>query len=105
MGFELTYKPFGERSILVEWPSEISEQILNDIIRFKTNIEEKNIKSIVEIKSAYNSLLITYISVCRNFENEVKTLKNIYYEPKTMLTGCQFYGKFRYVMRIVSQLI
>ena len=82
MGFELTYKPFGERSILVEWPSEISEQVLSDIIRFKTNIEEKNIKSIVEIKSAYNSLLITYISVCRNFENEVKTLKNIYSERK-----------------------
>lgn len=82
MSFELTYKPFGERSILVEWPSEISEQILNDIIRFKTNIEEKNIKSIVELKSAYNSLLITYISFCKNFENEVKTLKNIYSERK-----------------------
>ncbi|GGK15881.1 allophanate hydrolase [Yeosuana aromativorans] len=78
MGFELTYKPFGERSILVEWPSVINEQILKDIIGFKTAIKEKNVKSIVEIKSAYNSLLITYNSICRNFENEVKILKNIY---------------------------
>lgn len=78
MGFELTYKPFGERSILVEWPSVISEDILKDIIMFKTNIEEENIESIVELKSAYNSLLISYSFICRNFENEIKILKNIY---------------------------
>lgn len=82
MGFELTYKPFGERSILVEWPSVISEEILKDIIGFKTAIEEKNIKSIVELKSAYNSLLISYNSICKNFENEVETLKNMYLSPK-----------------------
>lgn len=83
MGFELTYRPYGERSILVEWPSVISEQILQDIIRFKTAIEEKNIKSIVELKTAYNSLLISYNSICRNFENQVNMLKKIYLLPKS----------------------
>ena len=82
MGFDLVYKPYGERSILVEWPSAISEQILKDIIDFKTAIEEKNIKSIVELKLAYNSLLISYNSVCRNFENEVNMLKKIHKSPK-----------------------
>ncbi|MFH4965759.1 5-oxoprolinase subunit PxpB [Gaetbulibacter sp. M235] len=78
MSFNLIFKPYGERSILIEWPSIISKQILEDIIRFKTAIEEKNIEPIVELKSAYNSLLISYNSICRNFENEVKTLKKLY---------------------------
>lgn len=83
MSFNLIFKPFGERSILVEWPSEIREDILRDIIKFKTAIADKNIKSIVELKSAYNSLLISYNSICRNFENEVSILRNIYISPNS----------------------
>ncbi len=78
MAFNLTYKPFGERSILIEWPAVINEVILQDIIRFKEEITSFNIESIVEIKTAYNSLLIIYNAVCRNFENEVSILKSIY---------------------------
>ena len=83
MAFNLTYKPFGERSILVEWPEVIDEKVLVDIIKFKTHIEQKNIKYIIEIKSAYNSLLIIYDSICRNFKNEVINLKKIYKSVKT----------------------
>lgn len=82
MAFKLTYKPFGERSILVEWPEVIDDKILKDIIQFKTRIEEKNIESIVEVKSAYNSLLIIYDSICRNFENEVNCLEKTYKSVK-----------------------
>lgn len=78
MAFNLTYKPFGERSILIEWPSFIEEEILKDVIRFKINIAQNNIKHIVEIKHAYNSILISYDTVCRNFENKVNWLKNSY---------------------------
>lgn len=78
MAFNLTYKPFGEQAILIEWPPKIDKSILKDILRFKQSIEKKNIKSIVELKSAYNSLLIIYDSVCRNFENEVESLKKLY---------------------------
>ena len=81
MSFNLTFKPFGERAILIEWPQIISEAILKDILQFKNKIEANNIKSIVEIKSAYNSLLIIYDTICRNFENEVKSLKNLYNLP------------------------
>lgn len=83
MAFELTYKAYGERAILIEWPPQIDTVILNDIIRFKNALDKKNIESIVEIKSAYNSLLIIYNSVCRNFENEVKSLKRIYKNSKS----------------------
>ncbi|WNH12732.1 5-oxoprolinase subunit PxpB [Thalassobellus suaedae] len=76
--FNLTYKPFGERSILIEWPAVIDETVLQDIIRFKDAIHDFNVKSIVEVKNTYNSLLINYDLVCRNFENEVNLLKKIY---------------------------
>jgi inhibitor of KinA len=82
MAFELTYKPFGERAILVEWPSRIDATILKDILNFKQSIEQNNIKDIVEIKSAYNSLLIIYNSICRNFENDINLLKTLYRKPR-----------------------
>ena len=78
MAFNLIYKRFGERTILIEWPAIIDKEILNDIIRFRNTIERNNVKGVIEIKLAYNSLLIIYESFCRNFENEVKKLKTCY---------------------------
>ena len=83
MSFNLSYKPFGERSILIEWPERIDENILQDIIRFKDLIHKNNIKVIVELKIAYNSLLIGYDTICRNFENDVYFLKKLYKTLKT----------------------
>lgn len=83
MSFNLRYKPFGERSILIEWPERIDEKILKDIIGFKDLIHEKKIKVIVELKIAYNSLLIIYDTVCRNFEDDVFSLKKLYKTLKT----------------------
>lgn len=81
MAFNLQYKRFGERSILIEWPAIIDENILRDIIDFKNQINKNNIKEIDELKSAYNSLLVVYDSICRDFENDVKLLKNLYKSP------------------------
>ena len=39
MNFELTYKPFGEQSVLIEWPSKINKNILKDIISFKEELQ------------------------------------------------------------------
>ena len=36
--FELTYKPFGERAILIEWPLEINETILKNSLQFVDEI-------------------------------------------------------------------
>tara|TARA_R110002049_G_scaffold72237_3_gene186367 strand:- start:7267 stop:7998 length:732 start_codon:yes stop_codon:yes gene_type:complete len=81
MPFKLTYKPFGERAILVEWPHNIDKNILKDILVFKTKIKDNTIKQILELKIAYSSLLIIYNSFCRNFENEINLLKKIYISP------------------------
>lgn len=79
MTFNPTYKRFGERAILIEWPAIIDEAILKDIISFKATIERNNIKEIIEIKLAYNSLLIIYNSICIKYENCVKKLKSYYF--------------------------
>ncbi|MDO5972030.1 5-oxoprolinase subunit PxpB [Flavivirga aquimarina] len=78
MTYELRYKPYGERSILIEWPAVIDKNILSDIIRFKEKIQNSNIKHLVEIKNAYNSLLVVYDFYFVDFENEIKTLQELY---------------------------
>ena len=78
MTYDLTYKPFGERAILIEWPAKIDDGILKDMLSFKTAILKNAAKVIVDVKSAYNSLLVVYNAVCRNFEKEVIALETIY---------------------------
>lgn len=86
--FQLTYKPFGGRSILVEWPQEINENILKDVLEFKNKIQNKKIELKVEVKSAYNSLLITYDFTIENINDKISALKTFYLSngeiPKTL---------------------
>ena len=82
--FELTYKPFGARSILIEWPQIIDENVLKDVLQFKTILENTYIESKVYIKSAYNSLLITYYSSIENIYSEISILKQLYGQEKSV---------------------
>ncbi|WP_027137373.1 5-oxoprolinase subunit PxpB [Gaetbulibacter saemankumensis] len=79
MSFNLKYKPYGEYAILIEWPSKIQEDILYDILKFKHKIIAENIDGILELKSAYNSLLV----VC---DKEISDLKSIGDRLKTIYT-------------------
>ena len=76
--FQPTYKPYGERSILVEWPPEINENILQDVLNFKLNIQNSYIKSKIQVTSAYNSILITYNATIDNINDEVLSLKSLF---------------------------
>ena len=76
--FKLTYKQFGERSILVEWPSKIDEKILEDIVLYKKKLKKSSLKELIEIKSAYNSMLISCYYTIDNIYDEISTLKDIY---------------------------
>lgn len=78
--FILQYKPFGEHSILIEWPQIISKKTLQDVIFFKKRLENYYVKEKVYIKSAYSSILITYNYTINNFYNQISTLKGIYSE-------------------------
>lgn len=76
--YQLTYKRFGERSILIEWPSKIDEDILKDILRFKQIIENKLSEYIVEINYAYNSILITYKNSVNDIIEKISELSKLY---------------------------
>lgn len=84
MCYELTYKPFGERAVLVEWPSVIDKNMLSDIIHFKEKIKKYNIENIVEIRTAYNSLLVIYDLEKFVYENNIQVLKRIYINPRKL---------------------
>ncbi len=76
--YNLTYKPYGNHAILIEWPSQIDDNILKNVIFFKNNILKNNIKVIVDIINTYNSLTIIYHSTIKKIYNEISTLKSIY---------------------------
>ena len=56
----LTYKPFGDSAVLIEWPQSISIEILNDIRQFTSEIEKDSNEGILDINYVYSSLLIIY---------------------------------------------
>ena len=78
MTYKLTYKPFGERSILIEWPHEINENILENVLSFKEKLQAVLIEQVIEVKHAYNSILLTYKNYIFNFNECITELKSIY---------------------------
>ena len=80
--FKLTYKRFGDRSVLIEWPQEIDKKTLQNVLRFKEVLKNHYIKREVYINNAYNSLLINYDCSIENIYNEISILKTLYLEQK-----------------------
>lgn len=78
MKYNLSYKLYGERAVLIEWPQEISENILKDVLSFKLKIEKFNLKQILEVKQSYCSLLVIYDFCIENLKPEISTIKKIY---------------------------
>jgi len=76
--FQLTYKQFGERSVLIDWSSKIDKKILEDIILFKERLEKSSIKELIEVNLAYSSMLISYKTTIDNIYDEISKLKTIY---------------------------
>lgn len=60
MKFNLTFKAFGQSALLIEWPARLEENILNDILRLQSALENELIKGIVETVNAYNSLTVQF---------------------------------------------
>lgn len=76
--FELTYKPFGNSAVLIEWPSKIDPEILSDIRCFSSKIQQQKIKDILEINFVYSSMLIIYNFNSAEYIDVVDKLKNLY---------------------------
>ena len=88
MKFQLTYKLFGRSAILVEWPANISQDIIQDIISFERQVKE--IDSILDTIIAYNSLLIRYQNPIVDKELTISQLKNKYTASSYVIKQDQF---------------
>mgnify|MGYP000941572178 FL=1 len=77
--FSLSYKTYGDTAILIEWPSEIHESILYDIVAFKNKIEDEiNLQDIIV---GYNSLLLVSSFKIKNIHDKIRSLKELYNQP------------------------
>ncbi|WP_136481279.1 5-oxoprolinase subunit PxpB [Cognatitamlana onchidii] len=86
--FLLTFKSFGENAVLIEWPKEIDETILKDVLHFKSKIEASLGTDVKEVRSAYQSLLVVYDRAI-NHTKCIPRLKQIYGENfGSKLTMC-----------------
>lgn len=76
--YKLSYKPFGEFAILIEWPSKINEAILVDIIGFKSKIEESI--NLQEVIVGYNSLLLVSSYKIDDVNEKIYALNELYHQ-------------------------
>lgn len=81
---QLTYKTFGKNAILIEWPAVISEDVLQDIVAYKTKIER--LLKLQDVIVGYNSLLLVYNFEIEKFQSKVAFLKELYFQKGIIST-------------------
>lgn len=77
----ISYKPFGERAVLIAWEAKISEEILQDIYLYKHKIQGGYKELIEDCIIGYHSLTIVFKQPI-NFETITTTLQKNYLEKK-----------------------
>ncbi|WP_435415520.1 5-oxoprolinase subunit PxpB [Polaribacter aestuariivivens] len=75
---KITYKPFGEKAILIEWEPRIDVEISEEILLFQSKIKAQKNTSIIDYIVAYNSLTLIFKHQIHSFQIEVEHLKKIY---------------------------
>jgi len=81
LNYNLTYKPFGEQAILIEWPSRIDPEISKNIIAFQRAIQSLQQKNRTDSILSYNSLTLKYNDVIKDVCQEIALLKEVYATP------------------------
>jgi len=92
--YPISIRPFGEHAILMEWPNEVSEAILYDILDFVESFkltfkETKN----WELVPAYNSLTLVNRGQSINFSKIKFQLQECYKNRKTSGTPQRYLWK------------
>ncbi|GAB1309167.1 5-oxoprolinase subunit PxpB [Urechidicola sp. KH5] len=78
--YNLEYKSLGESALLIEWPQQISEVILNDIRLLHQQLKATSIVGIKDINFVYHAMLVVYDRAYFNKENLISHIQNIYTE-------------------------
>ncbi|WP_299521669.1 5-oxoprolinase subunit PxpB [Winogradskyella sp.] len=78
MEYRLRYSQYNERSILIEWPAIIDEDILKNILNFKKKVLKIYTKQKVEVIHTYTSILIIYSFTIENVNDKFFELKRLF---------------------------
>lgn len=79
--FPITLKPFGKNAILIEWPQQVDETILHDILNFQSFLRSQ-LEETWEMIPAYNSLTLIQIHTGFDQKQMRKQLLDWYAAPK-----------------------
>tara|TARA_B110000091_G_scaffold191057_1_gene214636 strand:+ start:572 stop:1303 length:732 start_codon:yes stop_codon:yes gene_type:complete len=85
-----SYKPFGKQAILIEWQQHIDDQILEDMLRFKEEIQKERTHLIVDFIVGYHSLTLKYKENYFNYADEITILQSIYKKNFTAIKTLRF---------------
>ena len=88
--FPILIRPFGVHAILVEWPKEVQESILTDILQFKEYLGTCLDAGTWEMVPAYNSLTLIQRGNTIDFKSFSEQLSVWYTEKKEVLAGPKF---------------
>lgn len=69
--YKITITPFGSQAIIIQWPNTISDAILNDILAFKSHLQN-SFDPGFEYVASYNSITLIY----PDHKFDFKSLKN-----------------------------
>ena len=80
--FSLKYFKFGTHAISIQWPEEISEVTLCDILQFKNKIETSYPNAAIECVQGFSELVIYYHLDTIDLNDEIEFLK-IQYDKRS----------------------
>ncbi|MDV7139010.1 5-oxoprolinase subunit PxpB [Maribacter sp. TH_r10] len=83
--YKISIRSFGEHAVLVEWPNEVDEAILEDIIQFKSYLKKNRLdQEEWEMVPAYNSLTLIDKNRIIDYQGFKKELKTWYKDRETV---------------------
>lgn len=87
--YNISVRQFGTHALLVEWPKQVEEAILVDILQFAHFLEDNPLNnSEWEFIPAYNSLTLVYKDAILDFENLIPLILDRYNSKSEIgLTG------------------
>ena len=91
--FPIRIKPFGQQAILIQWPDQVDEDILNDILGFKHYLKQV-LEHFWEFVPAYNSLTMISQKDTIDFDVLKKKLLEWYSQMDHNLSQKRFLYEF-----------
>lgn len=77
--YSIIIKPFGSHAILIAWPNEVKEEILNDVLAFEEHLKTKCLDdNEYELVPSYNSITLIQRENPLNFQQMKQQLEKWY---------------------------